>query len=87
MRQKESRPLAGHENGGARRPATTSPKNSTLVAAAALQRAACAHIAEELAERRTTGHLPTLELCRLLPLACWLHDELAAVAAQEGEQP
>jgi hypothetical protein len=60
---------------------------TTLRAAAALARASAAHLAEELAARRATGHLPTRDLCRLLPVACWLHDELAAFAAREGGQP
>ncbi len=58
-----------------------------LAAAAALQRATAAHLDEELSARRERGQRSTRELCQLLPVARWLHERLACLAAQEGGQP
>ncbi|HKB47425.1 MAG TPA: hypothetical protein VKC57_06990 [Ktedonobacterales bacterium] len=71
-------------------PTKVVPRFSTLCAAAALQRAALAHIAEELHTQLARGQPPAHELCVLLPLACWLADDLARLAAadaQEGGAP
>jgi hypothetical protein len=61
-------------------------KYSTLAAAAALARAAAAHLNEELDARRAIGELPTRELSQLLPVARFMHERLATLAAQEGGQ-
>jgi hypothetical protein len=89
MNIKESALLVGIEQGSRRQTrggTNTVGKYSTLTAAAALQRAVAAHLAEELDERRASGQAPTHKLSRLLPVACWLHEELAAVAEREGGQ-
>jgi hypothetical protein len=63
------------------------PRFSTLTAAASLQRAACAHLAEELSARQVRGHLATRELANVLSAACDLHSRLVRLAAQDGGQP
>jgi hypothetical protein len=65
---------------------TTVHNYTTLQTAAALARASAAHLDEELDARRASGRLSTRELSQLMPVARWLHEELAALAAQEGGQ-
>jgi hypothetical protein len=65
---------------------TTVYHYTTLETAAALARASAAHLDEELSARRASGDLPTRELCQLLPVARFVHEQLAALAAQEGGQ-
>jgi hypothetical protein len=65
---------------------TTYPQYTLLHSAAALQRATAAHLDEELSARRERGQRSTRELCQLLPIARWLHERLACLAAQEGGQ-